>query len=65
MSGVISRELIARQAAAAAEMTARTGEDAPNPYCAHLEPEHHDEFARRFYIALQRLTEPSDSEASA
>jgi hypothetical protein len=62
---IVSREVIARQAAAAAERHLRTGEDAQNPYDANFEPDHHDEFAKRFYIALQRMRAPVDAEASA
>jgi hypothetical protein len=62
---IVSRETIAQQAARAAEMHLRTGEEAQNPYDAIFEPEHHDEFAMRFYVALQRMRAPADSEASA
>jgi hypothetical protein len=62
---IVSREVIARQAAKAAETHMRTGEEAQNPYDANFEPEHHDEFAMRFYVALQRMRAPADSEASA
>lgn len=65
MDMIVSRDLIARQASAAAERHIRTGEDAQNPFCAHLQPEHHAEFARRFYCTLQRLQDAEQLEGSA
>ena len=63
---IVSRELISRQAdAAAAWAAANPGKPQPaNPYCEHLEPERHREWAASFERQLQQHAVP-DGEGSA
>jgi hypothetical protein len=63
---IVSREVIARQAAAAAALAAEN-QDAPappNPYCEHMEPEHHHAWNASFKRHLHAQLAP-DSESSA
>lgn len=58
---IVSRQLIATQAARAAQLHARSGAGAPpppNPYCEHFEPEHHLEWAASFKRSLHHLQAP-------
>lgn len=50
MTTIVSRQIIARQAEAAAKHHAKqpAGTPPPNPYCFAMEPEHHREWAAAF-----------------
>lgn len=48
---VIFRDVIARQAQAAAQASAR-GLEVLNPYCEHFQPEHHRVWAESFAQAV-------------
>ena len=62
---LVSRELIARQAAAAARRKADGAEKPPNPYCEILEPAHHAEWEASYERELHQLTAPEGAEGSA
>lgn len=67
MSGpIVSIELIARQAAAAARLALdHPGKPLPeNPYCRNMQPDHHAAWEERFDLAMQRARE-LDAEGSA
>jgi hypothetical protein len=63
---IVPREVIARQAAAAAALAAKQPHDPPppNPYCEHMEPEHHLAWHASFKRHLHVQLAP-DSESSA
>lgn len=63
---IVSRAVIARQADAAAQWAAANPKqpEPPNPYCEHLEPEHHREWLASFRRQLQWHTAP-EAEGSA
>jgi hypothetical protein len=64
MTRIVTRQAIALQAARAAQLHAQAPAGTPlpqNPYCAHMEPEHHAEFA----ASLERAMAPEECEATA
>jgi hypothetical protein len=63
MSTVTSREVIARQAQAAAQRHAAGAPVPPNPYCPILEADHHREWAASFKRACNELV--AEAEGSA
>lgn len=61
MNTITSRQIIARQAEAAAGHHASQPAGTPlppNPYCEHAEPEHHREWAAQFTRALHGIQVP-------
>lgn len=67
MEAIVSRETIARQAGRAAELAAANPKASPppNPFCEHLQPEHHDCWECDFRRQFDALTAPEGTEAGA
>lgn len=63
MNSVISREVIARQAQAAAQRHAAGAPVPPNPYCPIFEADHHREWVASFERACNELV--AEAEGSA
>jgi hypothetical protein len=60
---IVPHAVITKQALNAARHFKKTGIKPSSLYCAHFEPEHHAEFSRGYYSALQRMTTSTESEA--